>query len=603
MLHRLAYLLYPGNETGIKAQQVIIFGPNHIFLNYIADVLPGLGVEKIRQTTFEDWALEQLRLQSYKLERSSAEAFFDGELAPESLAGLRRCARLKGSLTMAKVLRQYVDLQRQAVRLPAEGIEFTEVGPIQVTVKLANEEITKAFSIGQQAPLYTHRRRFLQLLQELLAQAYDYAVRHTGLEALVRPWDERVAQVERQIETVKRLAEGLPPLPATSPDLPVNGDVAENLRQGITGLEQVRDRLVLQRQESLDRARRIHSQALAEAERQKVLRPLGQRLEEEISRSWPEIAFPQDYYRLLGSAALLREAGAGLLDEKDIATLECRNPPPEGQVDFEDIPLLTYFNILLNGLPGVRYDHMVIDEAQDISPLKLKILWQHARQNSRQSARQKSVTIVGDLAQSIHAYRSISSWDEIRDVLDNAPSQYEELRYSYRSTFEITTFANRLLGRVPALGILPAIPFDRHGPAPVLSQQSDLTQLGGTLADTVRQCLGEGFITIAVICKTTRQCGKMAEALRRHGLPDLILLTSPDGNYHSGVVILPVYLAKGLEFDVAILPDAGAAAYTSSPDDARLLYVAATRPVHRLYVFWTGEVSPLLERDHMEDGQ
>ncbi|MSP13912.1 MAG: hypothetical protein EXR62_13270 [Chloroflexi bacterium] len=257
--------------------------------------------------------------------------------------------------------------------------------------------------------------------------------------------------------------------------------------------------------------------------------------------------------------------------------------------------LLTYFNILLNGLPGVRYDHMVIDEAQDLSPLKFKILWQFARQHTRPPAQQKSVTIVGDLAQSIQAYHSVSSWDEIREVLDNAPSQYEELRYSYRSTFEITAFANRLLAQVPALGILPAIPFDRHGPAPVLSEQAGTSQLGQTLADTVRQCLGDGFKTIAVICKTTRQCGAMAEVLRRQGLPDLMLLTSPQGNYHSGVVILPVYLAKGLEFDVAIVPDAGAATYTSSPDDARLLYVAATRPVHRLYVFWTGEVSSLLD--------
>ena len=61
-LHRVAYLLYPGHKLGFDAERCIIFGPNQMFLGYIANVLPGLGVGEIPQTTFETWALERLGL-------------------------------------------------------------------------------------------------------------------------------------------------------------------------------------------------------------------------------------------------------------------------------------------------------------------------------------------------------------------------------------------------------------------------------------------------------------------------------------------------------------------------------------------------------------
>jgi DNA helicase-2/ATP-dependent DNA helicase PcrA len=61
------------------------------------------------------------------------------------------------------------------------------------------------------------------------------------------------------------------------------------------------------------------------------------------------------------------------------------------------------------------------------------------------------------------------------------------------------------------------------------------------------------------------------------------------------VVIIPAYLVKGLEFDVAIVVNVDHKTYANTEDDARLLYVAITRPLHQLYLFWVGEISLLLE--------
>ncbi len=100
----------------------------------------------------------------------------------------------------------------------------------------------------------------------------------------------------------------------------------------------------------------------------------------------------------------------------------------------------------------------------------------------------------------------------------------------------------------------------------------------------------EGHRSIAVIAKTPARARALWEALEERGA-GATLLGVPDVEYVGGTVVVPVALAKGLEFDAAVVVDADAETYAPSPFDARLLYVALTRAMHALHLIWSGEVS------------
>jgi DNA helicase II / ATP-dependent DNA helicase PcrA len=87
-LHRMAYLLYPGNNTGLDAARCIIFGPNQLFLGYIANVLPELGVTGLTQTTLDAWALDRLGLTGQPVADGTQAALLSGQLDERARAAL-----------------------------------------------------------------------------------------------------------------------------------------------------------------------------------------------------------------------------------------------------------------------------------------------------------------------------------------------------------------------------------------------------------------------------------------------------------------------------------------------------------------------------------
>lgn len=588
-LHRLAYLLYPGNQTGIDPNRVIIFGPNRIFLRYIEQVLPDLNVGQIRQSTFEDWALEQIELSNHTIQEDSLEKLYDPSTPVEEKELLRRHGQLKGSLKMAHLLRQYVEARRKAFEIPETGLEFSGVGPLSVTLSGSKEDISEVRKDSSNAPLHLHQQRVVSRIVSLLSKQYETAMQQKVQEA-GRDFRERAQELLQQASTLNTLAEEL-----TSGDAPgtdrTPGDedvaIAANLQRGAEALQRLAARLQDQRRQAMERARSLQDQAIEQGQIERVMAELRTRVEQQVRTLWPRMSLRRDYYALLAQPALLREAGAGILAKEELSLLR-QAAPPRDHLRVEDIAPLYYFNITLNGVPRVSYDHMVVDEAQDMSELQLMILKQHVLGSS--------MTISGDMAQRILSHRSVGSWEDIAQIFDDWAVQREEITVSYRSSFEITAFANELLKRMPGGTSQPlAKPFDRHGPQPVLAGKRRLEDMVSAVAQTIRQVQKDGFKTVAVICKTIRQSRNLAAALRDQGIGDFGVVEGTDFEYRGGVVVIPVYLTKGLEFDVAIVVDVDQNTYTRTEDDARLLYVAVTRPLHQLYLFWVGEVSPLLE--------
>ncbi|MBF9223634.1 HelD family protein [Hymenobacter ruricola] len=264
--------------------------------------------------------------------------------------------------------------------------------------------------------------------------------------------------------------------------------------------------------------------------------------------------FYRDFYRWLGQPALFRyEPGTSL--------------------EYADVFPLIYLRIRLEG--SAAYDHvkhLLVDEMQDYTPVQYAVL-------GRLFSCRK--TILGDVSQTVNPY-SASSAETIERVFPQA--EVVKLYRSYRSTVEITAFAQRL---APNPDI---IPLERHGPAPVVAGFGSAAEELQALQGMLTAAPGSAPQSLGIICKTLKQAEQVHEALQG---PGVYLLTDESTAFREGVVITTAHLAKGLEFDAVIVPFVSAGNYHTEVDK-RMLYIACTRAMHRLTLTHAGERTTFL---------
>jgi DNA helicase-2/ATP-dependent DNA helicase PcrA len=259
-----------------------------------------------------------------------------------------------------------------------------------------------------------------------------------------------------------------------------------------------------------------------------------------------------------------------------------------GNVEIEDLAPLMYLKHLIYGLnEKIPVRHIVVDEAQDFSVFQFYVL--------KNIVKDSSFTILGDIAQGIHSYRGTRSWKHMMDcVFPDGMCQYLNLEQSYRTTIEIMEGANKVMEKLHDDSIIPGKPVMRHGqPIEIINMESREV-IAKDILSKVKQQKKDGYKTAAVICKTMQECRAMAEVLKK-GNEGFTVITGKEKEYHGGRVIVPSYLAKGLEFDSVFIADAGSKSYTDSELDIKLLYVAMTRPLHMLYMYHIGEKTHLIE--------
>jgi DNA helicase II / ATP-dependent DNA helicase PcrA len=261
-------------------------------------------------------------------------------------------------------------------------------------------------------------------------------------------------------------------------------------------------------------------------------------------------------------------------------------------LDAEDIALLLRIYQQQRGrLPDfsgkgvLAYEHLMVDEVQDFSPLELAVLLDA-------TSVQRSVTLAGDTAQAIAPEHGFSNWAELLDFLEIAHERVEPLRVSYRSTREIVDCAEHVLG--PLMGdVRPVAP--RAG-APVESfgfaSAGECAEfLSHALKELVR---AEPEASVALLARHPEQARIYYEALLQAEVPALRLVDNQDFSFTAGIDVTDVRQSKGLEFDIVILLEVTEASYPASDDARRLLHVAMTRAAHQLWVTHTGAPSPLL---------
>ena len=261
-------------------------------------------------------------------------------------------------------------------------------------------------------------------------------------------------------------------------------------------------------------------------------------------------------------------------------------PPLRTPFRFSDLAGLLYFNVLLNGTGDQTYGHIVVDEAQDIPALFFEGLSRFIPQ--------KSITILGDIGQGIFINNGLGSWEDLYKIFPNLNNKIEELNVCYRSTWQIMQNANDLLRRSGLTEDKLIRPLNRLGEDVSYYPENTPEDLVDRIIQCIQSDQEKNWKSIAIICRSAYDCQQLAQELRAKNFDSFELIDHRNSTYEGGVAILPSYLSKGLEFDAVILADGHS--YPLDNLSARLLFVAITRAAHKLDICWTGDISPLLDK-------
>ena len=314
---------------------------------------------------------------------------------------------------------------------------------------------------------------------------------------------------------------------------------------------------------------------------------------EALEWMWPVLTPAELLHDLYGARSLLRSAGGRILSEEDVDALHRPRSAAAADVTWsvEDVPLLDEARAHLGPTPRAKrrgegdevrtYGHIVVDEAQDLSPMQLRML-------SRRSLN-GSMTVVGDIAQSTGAWAH-ADWNEVLRLLpDRRPSRRAELTVGYRIPAPNMALAARVLAAA-APDLVPPRSVREDGRPPVFDgrPQEELLDAVAEAVLAERDEVGAG--NVAVICPGS-MVGAVSGALERAGIAHGVALQQ--GLDHQ-VTVVPVAMVKGLELDATVVVEP-AAIVEEEPQGMRALYVALTRATKILTVVHSRPLPPVLQ--------
>ncbi|QOS82741.1 UvrD-helicase domain-containing protein [Paenibacillus sp. JNUCC31] len=551
-LQRVAYLLYKHRQT-IKADQIVLFSPNPMFASYISTVLPELGEENMQQTTFQEYL-------DYWLDSSlrPEDAFDQIEyvLTAQGTPGYE--ARLQGiEYKTSEVFLQA--LHNYRIWLGREGMRFNGIRIQEREFITAERMNTKFYEYDNALPLINR----VVLLQEWLLNELS------SLERL--EWEAPWVQEELNYLDTEQYVEAFGMLHTEKEVFDVAERYAAVLKNNKKRRGDEGDFDFTQREEELLRRRIV----------KEYFKPLKKSV-----KKFSFVDIQGIYSQLFVDEAAYQEktAGASVPNLWPQICSQTKEMLDRNELFHEDATPYLYVKELIEGVrTNTEIRYVFVDEGQDYSSFQyeyLKKLFPRAQ-----------MTVLGDFGQAIFMQSTSLAGENspLVRLFGEAETSLFCLLRSYRSTREIVEFTKSMLPDGEDI-----VPFDREGPKPLLTQLDSRENRDSQIWADITALKAEGLESIAIITKTAAESRKALESLRIQGNETLQLITKETANFEKGVMVIPVYLAKGVEFDAVLVYDASPEAY-GRDNERKLLYTACTRAMHRLHLYTTGDWSPFVQ--------
>ncbi len=540
-LHRAAYLLYRyrGNMT---SNSIVIFSPNRVFSDYISDVLPELGEANVSQATFKELA-EDLLENRFNIE--------DVHDQLEYVIGGRdhgRVGKVYDATNLSGADERY--------RTRMASIQWKSSGDFVQTIK------NYAGFLERQDPGFqplVHNENVLvskEELQTLFSRDYAYLPLYKRLDKIRRRVLWLLGPIEAQRR--KQLAERM----ANDPDYAgyMENDIRVFARQKVSqefsGLRAHINSLT---------SRNVVSEYIKLFKNQEMFKTVA-------SGALPD-AFPQI------AGGTVKNLSAGFIPYEDLAPILLLKHMVEGYPEKSIAPHQK--EAVAKSNPPVPYSqvkHVIIDEAQDYGLPQYEVF--------KRVFPNASMTILGDLNQSVHPRYAIGEYRELQATFSEEAPVLVTLQKSYRTTTEIAQYAKAILPKGEAFETV-----QRPGPLPIAARTKNVLH---DVYTTIKSLESEGLQSVAVICKTAAESQLIHQKLQvLAGDNKVHLVRAKDSKFVKGVVVIPSYLAKGLEFEAVIVCDADNEHYYHE-EDRKLLHMVCTRALHRLFLYYSGEISPFL---------
>ncbi|WP_342048271.1 RNA polymerase recycling motor HelD [Bacillus sp. OTU530] len=513
----------------LKADQIILFSPNSMFNSYVSNVLPELGEENMQQVTFQEYLYHRLS-NTFQVEDPYEQLEYVLTASDTPSYQTRAASiRFKASTRFFETLKTY----RQSLEL--SGMLFKGIKFRGKTIVPAKQIVEKFYS--SDTSLRFHNR--LEKLTDWLNERMNEVEKHE----LTKPW------VQEEIELLSN----------------------EDYQKAYTYLLKKRGLT----EESLNNYE-SEIEALGRIIVRKKLKPLRERI-----RTLRFVDIKGIYKQLFTEPTRIKPWIEGNTPEEwtniCLSTVKMLD---EDKLFYEDATPFLLLKELIQGFQtNTSIKHVLVDEAQDYSPFQFEFL--------KRLFPSAKMTVLGDFNQAIFAHASeMVDFHTLTGLYGPDETDAINLTRSYRSTRPIVEFTR---GLVP--GGEQITPFERDGEKPVLTQLSDHAELHRCIASKVTDLQNQQYNTIAIICKSAAESTAAYEALSN--VKDIKLVKSSSLEYEQGVVVIPAYLAKGIEFDAVIIYDASAQVY-GDESLRRLFYTACTRAMHHLQLYSVGKPSPFL---------
>ena len=532
-LHRIAYLIYNWDKE-FDPENFMIIAPNKFFLNYISGVLPDLGVENVKQYTFEDLAYEIIG------------------------------KKLKIS-----------DSNEKLVTIVNK--EFDDINHGDVDTIIAESKLKSSIEFKNVVDGY------LKCLEENYLPKEDFILeivrimRYDNIQKLF-------CDTYKDLDFEKRINE-----------------VKKHIFSKIKNNKDVIEKTIIQKR-TFKINKMLKDDSLSEEEKRQKRIEIFEESEDVLKKlDRDNMNIVNFYFNKINKKDCLELYKDFInnyvfdhIDNEIIGSYLVRNTMKNlnnGEITFEDLAPIIYIHYKVFGTKvKTALRHVIVDEAQDYGEFQFSVLKTILKSNS--------MTILGDIAQGVHSYRGIENWKKFMDVeFPDGNVSYTTLEKTYRTTKDIMKKANEVIDKLPEYEkqyIIKGEPVVNRPDSIYIDKKESEEEIINSIHLKIKEYLEKGYKSIAIIGKDIDECKFIKKKLEKLN-KDVKLIQSKDSEYNAGISIVPSYLAKGLEFDCVMLFNVNDEKYKNTVLDIKLLYVAITRAMSKLDVFYVGNISEIMK--------